>query len=63
MTITELQELLEFHIDRARKKEYDALTVETKVLEKSYELLFPRQYSDRYRTDQGSEKGAKDGHR
>jgi len=46
MTNEEYQERLEYHIERAKEKEYDALTVETKVLEKAYELLLSRQYSD-----------------
>lgn len=35
-----LKERLEYHLDRAEKKEYDALTVETKVIRECYEIIF-----------------------
>ena len=57
--MTQTLNRLKYHIDRAHKGEYDALTVETKVLENAYEFI-RRQISNGYTEDKESEEYPKE---
>lgn len=52
MTDQEYEELLTYHVKRAKEKDYEALTVETKVIERALELY--RQFSDGHRANKES---------
>ena len=59
MTTKEYRELLEYHLKRAKEKEYDALTVETKVIERAYHELL-RYTSNGYYANTECEEGTRE---